>query len=274
VKSIDIHYCSESIVFYCILRHCSSLSRLFPLRPLGQHHMTSWLRHQFLHLLFMTSSLPFNCSASSQIVYVALTQLIYPLREVRLRSAFLLVGQGSRLWLLIVQGYHQINGHARLAADYATDGPFFSTLPSYRRLVGIATIKVANGKIVASPAVSGGIVSTSIMPSQPCEPYSFWPSVGFFNFFLAFVYLLGFFYLSSVLLCNAGVNAQKCRNRNILWRIRDGIRQCRTECRAIEGMSALDSLSSKAIWDLQEGGTAVCSSWRGSLPEDVLRNSQ
>jgi len=39
-------------------------------------------------------------------------------------------------------------------------------------------------------------------------------------------------------------------------------------------MSALDSLASKAIWDLQEGGTAVCSSWRGSLPEDVLRNSQ
>lgn len=42
----------------------------------------------------------------------------------------------------------------------------------------------------------------------------------------------------------------------------------------IEGMSALDSLASKAIWDLQEGGMAVCSSWRGSLPEDVLRKSQ
>jgi hypothetical protein len=40
----------------------------------------------------------------------------------------------------------------------------------------------------------------------------------------------------------------------------------------IEGMSALDSLASKAIWDLQEGGTAACCSWRGSLPEDVLRN--
>jgi hypothetical protein len=46
------------------------------------------------------------------------------------------------------------------------------------------------------------------------------------------------------------------------------------EASRIEGMSALDSLASKAIWDLQEGGTAVCPSWRGSLPEHVLRKSQ
>jgi hypothetical protein len=44
-------------------------------------------------------------------------------------------------------------------------GLFPPTLPSYRRLVGIAIIKVVNGKIAASPAVSGGNVSTSIMPS-------------------------------------------------------------------------------------------------------------